>query len=668
MGDGSVDLPWQRYIFKNIYLRGQIAWEDLFQALLNQTSSACGMHLVDFDTLAGPPDGTTWRQKMMDACRLVESVSNMGGADLCVLDRLMEHMHQIKPDGQWKIPTNDRFPVKLSDNAIEDTENICLGQDVHQNQKSCQAFAFEDQILAMMNERSMAESLLLDKQNEIQLVKDNCGARLQAAKSTYQQQLDQQQTQGDKRLREAEAAFTQRLTKLGSDHAVEKEASRQQLIHASRMDERRMKNGFLMAAPREQRLLAALSQGNSKLKRLSSESTRRQNFDQQHQQVTARDCESSLLIARLQAVNGNLIEKLSAIAKQLNEIQKEKDDLQKDYENLRNERNEDATNNKETEKQLRATLKESEKAFELKLAQKDNMLERARRAEAQLNSAKSLVIVLEKRLETAEEKVAERTRVQALHALHKDHKEALTLLKEQHGVETEAQRAELEGLERKFSDQAKELTRVEAWSTGLKDELTRVEAALKGQSQLFKQTVQPLRDEVSRLKSEMTDKDAAIIYLKRTLGDREQALARQEFLSSKSQALERQKLQQDKSLRKRERDLQRRMEDFEAEMLRRLSEWDQKAQVPPARDTNVPQRRYSRDGVKRKSPSASQESAAKGKSRGSNKRGQKLASSLIIPGQSLTMAGVVQQISRKHGASRVVIDEPSDSDDSEVEL
>lgn len=54
---------------------------------------------------------------------------------------------------------------------------------------------------------------------------------------------------------------------------------------------------------------------------------------------------------------------------------------------------------------------------------------------------------------------------------------------------------------------------MQAWATRLKDELTSAEAAVKVQSQLLEQSVQPLKDEVSRLETEMTDKDAAIIYL-----------------------------------------------------------------------------------------------------------------------------------------------------------
>jgi hypothetical protein len=654
IGDGSIDLVCQRYLFKNIYLRGRIAWEDLFQALLNPTNSACGMHLVDFDTLVGPQDGTIWPQTMTDACRLLELMSNMGGAELGVLDRLMEHMHQIRTDGQWKIPTNDRFPVKLSDNAVEDTGNVSLRQDAQQNKLNYPAAACEGQLLAALNQRSMAESLLADKQNERQRVEENCKAKLPAAMSAFQHQLEQQQKQADTRLQKVEAAFTQRLTNLEYNTDVEMVENRQPLIREHRMERKHIENMLLMAASREQGLLAALSQRDSEFEGLLSESTRRQNLEEQ--QASARNCESSLLIARLQAENRDLTGKLSAIAKQVNVIQKEKDKLHKEYGKLRNKKNEDATNNKEQVKQLRAALTESEKRFDFQLAQKEEMLERARRAEAQLNSAKSLVIVLEKRLEIAEEKIleAERIRVQALHALQRKHEEALTSLEEQNGAETATQRAELEGLESNFSDQAKELMRVEAWSAELSDELTSVKAAVKGQSQLFEQTLQPLKDEVSRSATEMKRKDAAICHLKQTLRDREQELARQES-------------EQDKSLRKRESDLQRRMEDFEAEMRRRLAEWDQ-TQVPPARPANAPQQRSSWDGVKRKSPPASQESAASKKYHCLEKRGQKTASSLIIPGQSLTMAGVVQQIARKHGASRVVIDEPSDSDDSEVEL
>jgi serine/threonine protein kinase len=648
IGDGSIDLPWKRFIFQNIYLRGQIAWNDLFQALLNLTNSACGMHLVNFDTFVVPQDGTTWPQRITDACRLVESVSNMGGAELGVLNRLMEHMHQVRTDGQWKIPANDRFPVKLADNAVDDAQ---------QNKEQGQTAALDPLLSAALEERRKSVSLLTDKEKELQRVKDDCEAKLLAAKSTYQQQLEQQQTQADARLQEAEATFTQTLKKLKHDRAVEKEATRKEFLCASEMSRRQMENVVLMAASREQGLLAALAQRNSEL-----ENMKRFLSEQQQQQVSVRDCES---IATLQVVNG-AIGGLRAMEKQVNEIQKEKDELQNQYERLRNEKDEDASKNKEQEKQLRAALEESKKRFDVKLAEKDETVERARRAEAQLNSSNMLVIVLEQRLETAEEKIseAERIRIEALHELRRDHAEALTLLKEQHEVETETQRAELEGLERKFSDQAKELTQVEARSTELRDKLTSVKAAVKEQSQLFVQTVQHLKDEV--LETEMTGKDAA---LKRTLRDREQALARQgSLIESQSRAFELHKSQQDEGLRRRECDLKRRMEEFEAEMHCRQAEWDQKTQVLPVREASAPQRRSSLDGVKRKSPPASQESAASGKSRGSRRRGQKSAFSLIIPGQSLSMAGLVQKISQKHGASRVVIDEPSDSDDSEAEL
>jgi septal ring factor EnvC (AmiA/AmiB activator) len=119
-----------------------------------------------------------------------------------------------------------------------------------------------------------------------------------------------------------------------------------------------------------------------------------------------------------------------------------------------------------------------------------------------------LVIVLDKHLESAEEKMSNSERICArvLDALDEDHIEALTLLKEQHGVGPEAERAELEGLERKFSDQAKELTRVQAWATRLQYELTSAKAAVKVQSQMLEQSVQPLKDEVSRLETERRTK------------------------------------------------------------------------------------------------------------------------------------------------------------------
>ena len=96
---------------------------------------------------------------------------------------------------------------------------------------------------------------------------------------------------------------------------------------------------------------------------------------------------------------------------------------------------------------------------------------------------------------------------------------------------------------------------------------------------------------------------------------REKAIAlRESSLKSQRQSFELQKSQHEEGLRKRENDLQRRIKEFEAEMRFRRSEWDQKTQE--RREVNEPQR--------------------------------SMATSLIIPGQSLSMAGVFQRISQKY--------------------
>lgn len=673
--DGSIDLPWKRHIFSNIYFRGQMAWEDLFRNLLNPTNSACGMHLVDFDTFGRVvKHDDTWPEEMTDACKLVKSVSKMDGAELRFLDRLMEHMHHIRINGQWRIPKIDRFPTKLIDNIFENQGEACRTQEASINKENKEEWrntALEGQLSATLEERNTAASLLADKEKEVRLAKENCETKLKEAESKYQEKLRQQQMQADTRLQEVKDAFMQRLEMLRHDHTIEMQTTRQRFWGGSEINKRQMESMWLqerttmqlLAVSRERELLAALARKDCELehmKGLLSESVVRLKVEHQ-QQDSVKEREQGAANARLEAANVHLSERLNA---QVKGIQKEKDKLQKDYERLRKEKDEVTKKNKEQEKQLRAALEESENKFDLKLAEKDEKLELARRrVEGKLNSAKSLVIILEKRLETAQEKIleAEGIRVQALQRLRRDHEEALISLKEQLRVETESQRAQLTELQKKLSDQANERKRLEVRLTELGDELSRSKAAMNEQSCLFEEAVQPLKDKISHLQAEVMDKDAAMKVYKERLEAREKAIAhRESALKSQRQSFELQQSQQDEGLCKRESDLQRRREEFEVEMHRRRSEWDQKTQDRQAREANEPQRSTAKNGA-----SASLASATGRRPRGYKTREPKL-SSLIIPGQSLSMAGVFQRISHKHGSGRLVIEDPSD--DSEVEL
>ena len=226
--DGSIDLPWKCHVFSNIYLRGEIAWEDFFQALVNPKTSSCGMHLVDFPCAreldaATQPRGseannsTSWPE-MTDACNLLNTVSEMG-RKLGYFQRLAEHVKHDSVVGP--LLARLRFPVKLVEGPFDVGEGLSkLGDDKtivstgQKDEESSIVISKRQQEASLKDDEILKlKTLLSNKEEELHSVRGKCLEKLEAANSKHQREIAQQQEQSAAKLKDAKDS-EQRLRQL----------------------------------------------------------------------------------------------------------------------------------------------------------------------------------------------------------------------------------------------------------------------------------------------------------------------------------------------------------------------------------------------------------------------------------------------------------------------
>ena len=114
---GGSPLAWKRSVsesielqsthaYSSIFMRGQLAWESLFQTLLNPTDETCSLDLAD---------SGKWNEEMTSATNMIRTVSGrseQSARNNGFFNELMDHVRH-KQAASFAISPNDRFPVKL---------------------------------------------------------------------------------------------------------------------------------------------------------------------------------------------------------------------------------------------------------------------------------------------------------------------------------------------------------------------------------------------------------------------------------------------------------------------------------------------------------------------------------------------------------------------------
>ena len=450
---GLIDLQ-SKNVYANIYLRGKLAWRELFHSLLNPPNPSCGMHLAE---------NARWTDTMTHARNMVKDVSKMDETRQCYLDRLMDHVMHERASGPVSICAVDRFPVKLIGNPLEDESDSSRSTTAQQENHAHPVTPRELELLISLEERDHEiSSLYVAKEIELQEARNECKEQ-RRAKEAFQRLVE------DTRVKLEETARKYR-----------------EIEHYSAMQSR----GFITAMNEKDRALAKLrrdlQQSTATRGTVSSSADQMlQDAEKTHRSEMSAAGER---IVGLEAEKCDLVARLKAVEERLKNIETEKKQLEELQEVVR-------MRNSDQEKQLHAA-QETVHRLEATLEQM-NEERRQDKEQALIDIQK-----LKKRSPNGRTLEASHHATATIAILQRKHDNEIRQLKELHRVESKSRRKLVAELQAQLSKQAEKHKQAESSIEALQGELSRSKLSMEAQSKLQDEAELRLKKEIDRLEGQ----------------------------------------------------------------------------------------------------------------------------------------------------------------------
>lgn len=370
-----------KQFFSSIYFRGKLAWEALFQTILNPPHASCCLNLATGDRKW--IDGMTHARTMVENM-LMDDETNAQFVDR-FLDQLMEHVLHKSATG-FSIRAEDRFPVKFIDDSVQDEVDSRRG--IHGQQGLLEALKEKERLI---------EELRVEKNTELQEAKNQTDAQRQA-KETFRRLADKSTKEMERALQHSRPLDQERL-------------------HLEQLAERQRHGLDILLRANEGHRATILERDRalSRLRRELLQSTRTgeaTSLHRSHEEVERRHRSE---VARLQAANVSLTDRLRV--------------------------SEERVHDGRQETQLRAA---QERIESLEATLKQTNVERDQ-VKAKLGSAKVIIAILEQDKCTKESaNETSQNDTAALERLQAVHEDIVRQLREAHRTESSNQREQSE--------------------------------------------------------------------------------------------------------------------------------------------------------------------------------------------------------------------------------